>query len=84
MHQRNFQILTETFSTIIGDLVKNNGTSCNTRYWEDSLRKFRRASASEVDGERLINIEEKPQKPKGVAGIHCHYYVSIAKPEFVG
>ena len=39
-------------------------TSCTMRYWEDDLTKLRRAGVSEVDGERLVSFEEKPQEPK--------------------
>ena len=46
------------------DYAKKAGTSCTMRYWEDDPVKLRRAGVSEVDGERLVSFEEKPQEPK--------------------
>jgi len=46
------------------EYAKDKGTSCTMRYWEDDPVKLRRAGVSEVDGERLIGFEEKPQEPK--------------------
>ncbi len=44
--------------------AKQAGTSCTMRYWEGDPIKLRRAGVSEVDGERLVSFEEKPQEPK--------------------
>ena len=46
------------------DYVKEAGTSCTMRYWEEDEVKLRRAGVSEVDGERLVSFEEKPAQPK--------------------
>lgn len=46
------------------DYAKEKGTSCTMRYWEDDPVKLRRAGVSEVEGERLVSFEEKPQEPK--------------------
>ena len=71
----NKQELKEDLLIIAGDNVldfslgsfveysKKVGTSCTMRYWEDDEVKLRRSGVSEVDGEKLISLEEKPQEP---------------------
>ncbi len=44
--------------------AQNKGTSCTMRYWEDDLVKLKRSGISEVDGEKLVSFEEKPEEPK--------------------
>jgi len=45
--------------------IREKGTSCTMRYWEEDENKLKRAGVSEVDGEeRLMNFEEKPQNPR--------------------
>lgn len=46
------------------EYAKDKGTSCTMRYREDDLVKLRRAGISEVEGEKLVSFEEKPQEPK--------------------
>ncbi len=46
------------------EYAKAAGTSCTMRYWEENENKLRRAGVSEVDGEKLVSFEEKPQSPK--------------------
>lgn len=46
------------------DYAKKAGTSCTMRYWEEDEAKLHRAGVSEVDGEKLLSFEEKPQNPK--------------------
>ena len=46
------------------DYAKKKGTSCTMRYWEEDEAKLNRAGVSEVDGEKLLSFEEKPQNPK--------------------
>ena len=59
------------------DYAKDKGTSCTMRYWEDDPVKLRRAGVSEVDGERLVSFEEKPQEPKSHwCTPPFYYYVS--------
>lgn len=41
------------------------GTSCTMRYYESDESKLRRVGVSEIDdNERLLSLEEKPEKPK--------------------
>ena len=41
------------------------GTSCTMRYYEPDEEKLRKCGVSEIDeGERLLSLEEKPEKPK--------------------
>ncbi len=44
--------------------AQEKGTSCNMRYWEESEAKLQKAGVAELEGERLISLEEKPSEPK--------------------
>ena len=44
--------------------ARQKQTSCTMRYEETDETKLRRAGISEIEGERLISFEEKPQTPK--------------------
>jgi len=59
------------------DYAKEKGTSCTMRYREDDPVKLRRAGVSEVEGERLISFEEKPEEPKSYwCTPPFYYYIS--------
>ena len=64
--------------------AKEKGTSCTMRYWEDDPVKLRRAGVSEVDGERLISFEEKPQEPKSNWCTPPFYYYAAEDVEKIG
>ena len=46
------------------EYAQEKKTSCTMRYWEEDEVKLRRAGVSEVNGERLVSFEEKPQNPR--------------------
>lgn len=53
------------------------GTSCTMRYWEEEPTKLRRSGVSEVEGEKLVSFEEKPENPKSNwCTPPFYYYVS--------
>ena len=66
------------------DYAKKAGTSCTMRYWEDDPVKLRRAGVSEVDGERLVSFEEKPQEPKSNWCTPPFYYYVSSDVEKIG
>ena len=57
---------------------KMAGTSCTLRYWEEDPVKLRRAGVSEIEGEKLISFEEKPQNPKSNWCTPPFYYYTAA------
>ena len=46
------------------EYARRMGTSCTMRYREEDPAKLRRAGVSEVEGERLVSFEEKPENPR--------------------
>ncbi len=44
--------------------AREKGTSCVMRYREDDESRLRRSGVAELDGDRLVGLEEKPAAPK--------------------
>lgn len=44
--------------------AREKGTSCAMRYWEADENRLRRSGVAELDGDRLVSLEEKPEYPK--------------------
>ena len=63
------------------EYAKKAGTSCTMRYWEDDETKLKRAGVSEVEGEKLISFEEKPQAPKSHWCTPPFYYYTAQDAE---
>ena len=56
------------------DYSEKAGTSCTMRYWEDDDKRLSRSGVSLVDGDRLIEFEEKPASPKSHWATPPFYY----------
>lgn len=46
------------------DYAKNKNTSCVMRYYEENKEKIKKSAALELDGDLVVNMEEKPANPK--------------------
>lgn len=46
------------------DYALGKGTSCVMRYFEADQKKLSKTGVLELDGDRIIGMEEKPEKPK--------------------
>jgi glucose-1-phosphate thymidylyltransferase len=44
--------------------ARDKKTSCVMRYWEPDEQRLRKAGVGELDGDRLIRLEEKPAEPR--------------------
>ena len=46
------------------DYALQKDTSCVMRYYEEDIKRLSKGGVLELDGDRIIQMEEKPEKPK--------------------
>ncbi len=66
------------------DYAREAGTSCTMRYREEDPVKLRRSGISEVDGDRLVSFEEKPENPRSQWCTPPFYYYTAADAARIG
>ena len=58
--------------------AREKGTSCTMRYREDDENRLRRSGVAEIDGDRLVSLEEKPAEPRSHWCTPPFYYYTAA------
>ena len=56
------------------EYAREKGTSCTMRYYEPDEKRLHKCGVSLVDGDKLLELEEKPENPKSSWATPPFYY----------